>query len=54
MFEDGAGPLTEEQIVGKTPCGPDPEAHLEAIRAFDEAGNADESPARYRFRVLEV
>ncbi len=38
LFEDGAKPLTEEQIVGKTPCGPDPDVHLEAIRAFDEAG----------------
>lgn len=38
LFEDGVKPLTEEQIVGTTPCGPDPEAHLEAIRAFDEAG----------------
>jgi len=38
LFEDGAKPLTEEQIVGKTPCGPDPEVHLEAIRAYDQAG----------------
>ena len=38
LFEDGVKPLTEEQIVGKTPCGPDPEAHLEAIRAFEQAG----------------
>ncbi|MFU8815226.1 MAG: TIGR03557 family F420-dependent LLM class oxidoreductase [Pseudomonadales bacterium] len=38
LFEDGVGPLTEEQIVGKTPCGPDPEAHLEAIRAYEKAG----------------
>jgi coenzyme F420-dependent glucose-6-phosphate dehydrogenase len=38
LFEDGAGPLTEEQIVGKTPCGPDPEAHLESIRAYRDAG----------------
>ena len=38
LFEDGSEPLTEEQIVGKTPCGPDPEVHLEAIRAYDKAG----------------
>lgn len=38
LFEDGVEPLTQEQIVGKTPCGPDPEAHLEAIRAFADAG----------------
>jgi len=38
LFEDGAGPLTEEQIVGRTPCGPDPEAHLESIRAYRDAG----------------
>lgn len=38
LFEDGAEPLTEEQIVGKTPCGPDPEVHLEAIRTFENAG----------------
>lgn len=38
LFEDGVEPLTEDQIVGKTPCGPDPQAHLEAIRAFDHAG----------------
>jgi coenzyme F420-dependent glucose-6-phosphate dehydrogenase len=38
LFEDGAGPLTEEQIVGKTPCGPDPEVHLKAIRAYADAG----------------
>jgi G6PDH family F420-dependent oxidoreductase len=38
LFEDGAKPLTEEQIVGNTPCGPDPDVHLEAIRAYEEAG----------------
>ena len=38
LFEDGAKPLTEEQIVGKTPCGPDPEAHLESIKAYEQAG----------------
>lgn len=38
LFEDGADPLTEEQIVGKTPCGPDPEVHLASIRAFSDAG----------------
>jgi coenzyme F420-dependent glucose-6-phosphate dehydrogenase len=38
LFEDGVEPLTEEQIVGKTPCGPDPESHLEAIRAYADAG----------------
>ncbi|HEX7037808.1 MAG TPA: TIGR03557 family F420-dependent LLM class oxidoreductase [Pseudomonadales bacterium] len=38
LFDDGVKPLTEEQIIGKTPCGPDPEAHLEAIRVFTGAG----------------
>ncbi len=38
LMEDGAAALTEEQIVGKTPCGPDPEAHLEVIRTFESAG----------------
>jgi G6PDH family F420-dependent oxidoreductase len=30
--------ITEEMVGENTPCGPDPETHLEAIRAFVDAG----------------
>ena len=30
--------VTEDQIAQAIVCGPDPERHLEKLRAFDEAG----------------
>jgi coenzyme F420-dependent glucose-6-phosphate dehydrogenase len=30
--------LTEDQVAEKVVCGPDPERHLDAIRAFVDAG----------------
>ncbi|MET7460738.1 LLM class F420-dependent oxidoreductase [Nonomuraea sp. NPDC005501] len=37
-FEQLAQSVTEEQAVGGSPCGPDPEAHVQAIRAYVDAG----------------
>ncbi|MDR8412995.1 LLM class F420-dependent oxidoreductase [Nonomuraea sp. 3-1Str] len=37
-FEQLAESVTEEQAVGGSPCGPDPEAHVQAIRAYVDAG----------------
>jgi coenzyme F420-dependent glucose-6-phosphate dehydrogenase len=37
-FEQAAEMLSEDDIAEKVPCGPDPERHLEAIRAYVEAG----------------
>jgi G6PDH family F420-dependent oxidoreductase len=37
-FEQAAANVREEDVAGLVVCGPDPERHLEAIRAFDEAG----------------
>jgi coenzyme F420-dependent glucose-6-phosphate dehydrogenase len=37
-FEQAAANVREEDVAGLIVCGPDPERHLEAIRAFEEAG----------------
>jgi G6PDH family F420-dependent oxidoreductase len=37
-FKQAVEPLTEEQIVGETPCGPDPEVHIKAIQKQIDAG----------------
>jgi G6PDH family F420-dependent oxidoreductase len=37
-FEQASRLVTEEQSTASVPCGPDLEAHLAAIRAYDEAG----------------
>ncbi len=37
-FEQAVELVTEEQAVQSTPCGPDLDAHLEAIRAYEQAG----------------
>ena len=37
-FEAVAELVTEEQIAKSTTCGPDPEAHLSAIRKYAKAG----------------
>jgi G6PDH family F420-dependent oxidoreductase len=37
-FEQAAKMLSEDDVAEKVPCGPDPERHLQAIRAYVEAG----------------
>ncbi|MDA0635998.1 TIGR03557 family F420-dependent LLM class oxidoreductase [Nonomuraea sp. MCN248] len=37
-FEQLAESVTEEEAVGGSPCGPDPEVHAQALRAYVEAG----------------
>lgn len=37
-FKQAVEPLTEEQIVGEMPCGPDPEVHIKAIQEKIDAG----------------
>jgi len=37
-FEMAATNVREEDVAGAITCGPDPEKHLEMIRAYDEAG----------------
>ena len=37
-FEQLAGIVTEEMIAESISCGPDPEVHLEKIRAYIDAG----------------
>jgi hypothetical protein len=37
-FEQAVATVRKEDAVGSTPCGPDADAHLEAIREYDEAG----------------
>jgi coenzyme F420-dependent glucose-6-phosphate dehydrogenase len=38
QFEQLARSVTEEQVAELVPCGPDPERHLAAIRAYVDAG----------------
>jgi G6PDH family F420-dependent oxidoreductase len=38
LFEQAAEVVTEEDAVGSTPCGPDPEVHAESLRKMAEAG----------------
>lgn len=37
-FEAATSVLSEDQVVEHTPCGPDPDRHVEAIRRFMDAG----------------
>ncbi|MFI7443423.1 LLM class F420-dependent oxidoreductase [Nonomuraea indica] len=37
-FEQLAQGVTEEQAVAASPCGPDPEAHVQAVREYVDAG----------------
>jgi coenzyme F420-dependent glucose-6-phosphate dehydrogenase len=37
-FEQAASMVTEEDVAGSVSCGPDPEAHVEGIKKFAEAG----------------
>jgi G6PDH family F420-dependent oxidoreductase len=37
-FEQAAEMVTEEDAVGSKPCGPDPEAYVESVRAYLDAG----------------
>jgi coenzyme F420-dependent glucose-6-phosphate dehydrogenase len=37
-FEQAAETLSEDDVAEKVSCGPDPERHLEAIRAYVDAG----------------
>ena len=37
-FEDATEHVTPEMVADATPCGPDVEAHAEAVRAFVDAG----------------
>jgi len=37
-FEAATAAVREEDVAARIPCGPDPERHLEAIRAWGEAG----------------
>ena len=37
-FEDASALVTDEMVADQVPCGPDPERHCRAIRAFLEAG----------------
>jgi G6PDH family F420-dependent oxidoreductase len=37
-FEQASELVTEDLAVGDVPCGPDVDKHLEAIRAYEEAG----------------
>ena len=38
LFEQASSLVTEEQSVGKVPCGPDPAAHIESMKAYVAAG----------------
>ena len=37
-FEQAAKQVTEDDVASTTPCGPDPEKHLAAIREYADAG----------------
>ncbi len=37
-FEQASELVTEEMLAADTPCGPDIDSHLEAIRAYEQAG----------------
>jgi G6PDH family F420-dependent oxidoreductase len=37
-FEQASELVTEEMLSGATPCGPDMDAHLAAVKAYEEAG----------------
>jgi G6PDH family F420-dependent oxidoreductase len=37
-FEQAASLVTEDQVAGKMPCGPDPERHLSTLRTYLDAG----------------
>jgi coenzyme F420-dependent glucose-6-phosphate dehydrogenase len=38
LFEDAVAPLSEDDVVGSTPCGPDVEPYLRLLRAYADAG----------------
>lgn len=38
LVEAACEPLSEDDVVRNIPCGPDPEVHLQAIRAYMDAG----------------
>ena len=38
QFTELASIVTEDQVAGKIPCGPDPAVHLDAIRTYLDAG----------------
>ncbi|WP_433155806.1 hypothetical protein ACQPZ8_24845 [Actinomadura nitritigenes] len=33
--------MTEDMVAEKVPCGPDPEVHVRALRAYVDAGYED-------------
>ncbi|GAC1437803.1 MAG: hypothetical protein NVSMB51_12670 [Solirubrobacteraceae bacterium] len=37
-FEQAAGLVSEQQVAASTPCGPDPEEHIEMIQKYADAG----------------
>ena len=37
-FEQASELVTEDMLAEDTPCGPDVEKHMEAIRAYEQAG----------------
>ncbi len=37
-FEQASELVTEEMLAADTPCGPDLDQHIEAIRAYEQAG----------------
>ena len=37
-FEQAVPVVTEEQVAGQIPCGPDVDAHAQAVRQFADAG----------------
>jgi hypothetical protein len=37
-FEQASELVTEEMVSESTPCGPDVEKHVQAIRAYEQAG----------------
>jgi G6PDH family F420-dependent oxidoreductase len=37
-FEQASELVTEEMVASDTPCGPDVDRHVEAIKAYQEAG----------------
>jgi G6PDH family F420-dependent oxidoreductase len=61
-FEAAAELVTPEQLAEKIPCGPDPDRHLEAIRAYVDAGFdevhlsqvGDDTEGFFRFYAKEL
>jgi G6PDH family F420-dependent oxidoreductase len=38
LFEQACSTVAEEQAIGSTPCGPDPEVHAQSLRSYFDAG----------------